>query len=303
MQNPRRKLPSMTALPVFEAAARSLSFTKAAEELCVTQAAVSRQIASLESSLGIKLFKRLHRKIELTPAGQQLQNATTIALDIIENTSRKIQSSGHRKSTITIAADTSMAYRWLLPHFEKFHAQYPDIPVNITAFDNEEEGLNPVTDIALLYGHGNWPGYHAKLIIKEEVFPVCHPDYLNKNPVNNLQDITKHNLLDLVSKRWDWIGWKQWLLAFDIPIQAPLKTTRFNSFPLLIDATINRSGIGLGWNKLVDDLLADGQLIRPFEQSLKTDRGYYILRKSRIRMSQRAQMLYDWIIALSENKN
>lgn len=296
MPHSRRKLPSMTALPFFEAAARSLSFTKAAEELCVTQAAVSRQVASLESGLGVKLFKRSHRKIELTEAGQQLQNAATIALDIIENSSRKIQSTRHKKTTVTIAADASMAYRWLMPNFEKFHTQYPEIPVNISAFEHEEDGLKPHVDIALLYGSGHWPGFEAKLIIAEEVFPVCHPDYLKQNPLNRLQDIVHHKLLDLAGERWDWIGWQQWLLAQCVPIKTPLKTTSFNSLPLLTDAALQGGGLGLGWDKLVDDLLADGRLVRPFEESLKTDRGYYILRKSNVRMSERAQILYDWIV-------
>lgn len=292
----RRKLPSMTALPFFEAAARSLSFTKAAEELCVTQAAVSRQIASLESGMGVKLFKRSHRKIELTSAGQQLQNATTIALDMIENTSRKIQSSQHKKSTVSIAADASMAYRWLMPNFERFHTQHPDIPVNISTFDHEGDGLKPHIDMTLLYGNGHWPGYEAKLIIAEEVFPVCHPEYLKSHPITRLEDITQYELLDLVGERWDWIGWQQWLLAQCIPIETPLKTTSFNSFPLLTDAALQGGGFGLGWSNLVDDLLADGRLVRPFEESLKTDRGYYILRKSNVRMSERSQILYDWII-------
>ncbi len=295
MPSPRRKLPSMTALPVFEAAARSLSFTKAANELCVTQAAVSRQIASLESSMGVKLFERSHRKITLTPAGQQLQNATTIALDIIENSSRKIQSSYYRKASVTIAADASMAYRWLLPNFEKFHRQHPDIPVNISTCEHEEDCLKPDVDITLLYGNGHWPGFHAKRIINEVVFPVCHPDYLQHHPITSLADLVEHELLDLVGERWDWVGWQQWLLAMDIPIKKPLKTTIFNSFPLLTEATLQGSGIGLGWDKLVDDLLANGKLVRPFTAALTTDRGYYILRRSNERMSERATVFYDWI--------
>ncbi len=231
----------------------------------------------------------------LTPAGQQLQNATTIALDIIENTNRKIQSNHYRKTSVTIAADVSMAYRWLLPNFDRIRQQYPDIPINISACDHEEDCLKPDVDIALLYGNGHWPGFHAKCIINEAVFPVCHPDYLQHHPIASLEELVEHNLLDLVGERWDWIGWQQWLLAMDIPIKKPLKTTVFNSFPLLTEATLQGNGVGLGWDKLIDDLLANGKLVRPFAKSLTTDRGYYILRRSNERMSERATLLYDWI--------
>ena len=296
MQKSRRKLPSMTSLPFFEASARSLSFTKAAQELCVTQAAVSRQIASLEASLGVKLFERSHRKIELTPAGQQLQKATTIALDIVENTSRKIQSSYYKKSSVTIAADSSMAYRWLLPNFKKFRRQYPDIAVNIFTFDRGEDSFRPDVDIVLLYGNGVWSGFDANLIIKECVFPICHPDYLKNHDIRKIEDILDYELFDLVGDRWDWIGWRQWFLAKEISIvDRSLKSTRFNSFPLLIDAILQGGGIGLGWDGLVDDLLDSGRLVKPFEVSLKTERGYYILKRSNVRISESAIILHDWV--------
>lgn len=299
MRKFRRKLPPMTSLAAFEASARTLSFTKAAEELFVTQAAISRQIASLENNLGIMLFVRSHRKIALTPLGQEFQHSITTALDLIEHSSRKLRTI---KSTtqVTISADMSMAYRWLLPRFEKFHNEFPDISVKIISSDNEQESLHPEVDIALLYGNGHWKNYDAKELIEEEIFPVCHPDFLIGKDIRSLKDVHKYDLLDLEGKRWDWVDWKQWLTQVDASVTNPLKTTSFNSFPLLIEATLLKQGIGLGWNGLVDDLIEKKSLVRLFNQSLKTGRGYYILTKGNIGLTRNARILYDWLI---ENKN
>ncbi len=295
MLKSRRKLPPMTSLPAFEAAARTLSFTKAAQELCVTQAAISRQIASLEDNLGVKLFERSHRKIKLTPKGQHLQHNVTIALDLLESATLKTQIEPSNE-TLTIAADTSMAYRWLMPKIEEFHQKYPLIKIDILACDHEVDCLKPHVDLILLYGNGYWDNYDARLIFEEEIFPVCHPDYLKKHPIDNIQELTDHYLLDLKGERWDWVGWEQWLTELDVPTATPLQGMSFNSLPLLIDATLQGQGIGLGWGKLVDDLIKKESLHRLFDASLKTGRGYYVLKKANTRLSENTTAVYDWII-------
>jgi DNA-binding transcriptional LysR family regulator len=295
MIKPKRKLPSMTALPAFEAAARSLSFTKAAQELCVTQAAISRQIASLERGFGAKLFIRSHRKLELTAEGQLLQHSTSIALDLIEKVTRELHVK-QQKNLLTIAADTSMAYRWLLPRFENFHNSHPDIPVNIRACDHEEDCFQPDADVILLYGDGYWPGYDATLILEEEIYPVCHPEFYEQHSITSIEELSDFLLLDLQAGRWDWMSWEQWFLEMGMQFTTPLKTLSFNSYPLLIDGTLHKQGIGLGWGGLVDDLLEKGKLVRLFEKSLKTERGYYLLKPSRIRLTPQAKTLYDWVL-------
>ena len=149
----RNLLPPLTALPAFEASARLLSFTQAAEELYVTQAAVSRQIRVLEESLGVRLFERGHRTVKLTTEGQQFQHSVAVALGLIAGSASELR--GKVKSTdLTIAADHSMAHLWLLPRFPMFREAFPDIAVSILASEQETDCLKEGIDLALLYGNG-----------------------------------------------------------------------------------------------------------------------------------------------------
>ena len=296
----RHRLPPLTALPAFEASARLLSFTKAAEELYVTQAAISRQIRVLEENLGVRLFDRSHRQIELTEDGQRFQHVVAVALDMVSGTANELR--GQVTSTdLTIAADISMAHLWLLPRFPKFREAFPDIAVSVLASDREADCLKKGIDLALLYGNGNWPGFDATLLIREEIFPVCSRSYLRKHPsINDPGDLVQDVLLDLRGDRWDWVDWRQWLTEKGLPVPDDVQFLAFNSLPLLIEAACQGQGIGLGWRSLVDGLLEDGSLVRPIDMSLRTDRGYYVLRRANIRMSSETNVLFDWVVRTSE---
>lgn len=297
----RRQLPTLTALPAFEASARLQSFTLAAEELYVTQAAISRQIRVLEETLGVRLFERSHRQVRLTDQGQRFQHAVAVALDLVEGATRELR--GQIASTdLTIAADISMAHLWLLPRFPKFREEYPDIPVSILASENEEDCLKDGVHLALLYGNGDWPGFDARLLVPEEIFPVCSPSYLSKRPeINEPKDMLNEVLLDLRGERWDWVDWQQWLTEQDMAIPDDVQFLAFNNLPLLIQASCRGQGIGLGWRGLVDDLLEDGTLVKPFDLSLVTGRGYYVITRANIRMSPETKTLYDWVVRVSES--
>ncbi|MEM7170448.1 MAG: transcriptional regulator GcvA [Pseudomonadota bacterium] len=301
MRKIRRQLPTLTALPAFEASARLRSFTQAAEELYVTQAAISRQIRVLEEYLGAKLFKRSHRQVELTDAGQQFQHAISVALDLVENATQEIKEQ-KQDSDLTIAADISMAHLWLLPRFQVFREEYPDIGVSILASENEADCLKKGVHLALLYGSGSWPGFDSRLLVREEIFPVCSPDFLNKRPhLKTIEDLANEPLLDLRGDRWDWVDWQQWFAEKDVAIPEGTQFTAFNNLPLLIQAACRGQGMGLGWRNLVDDLLEDGMLVKPFDISLKTGRGYYMLTRSNIRMSPETRTLHDWVIRMSDS--
>ena len=300
MYRARNQLPPLTALPAFEASARLLSFTRAAEELMVTQAAISRQIRVLEEFLGQKLFDRHHRRIRLTSEGQRFQHVVAVALDLVAGSAEDLR--GQAMNTdLTIAADISMAHLWLMPRFPRFREAFPDIAVNILASEQEADCLKDHVDLALLYGNGDWPGFDAHLLVREEVFPICSPNYLDgRSPIQTLDDLKGEVLLDLRGERWDWVDWRQWLTEKDVAVPEGAQFISFNNLPLLIQATCRGQGIGLGWQCLIDDLLEDGNLVKPIDASLQTDRGYYVIKRANIRMSLEAKSLLDWVLEMGE---
>ncbi|MFT5258568.1 MAG: LysR family glycine cleavage system transcriptional activator [Saprospiraceae bacterium] len=296
MRNSRHQLPPLNPLPAFEASARLLSFTLAAEDLGVSQAAISQSISSLEKNLGQTLFERSPRKISLTGSGQRFQHAVTVALDLIETSAVSLRGQTPSEELV-LAADVSMAHLWLLPRFGFFQKEFPNIEVLILATDREEECLREGVDLALLYGNGNWKGYDAHLLIKEEVFPICSPEYIkHRPPINKPEDLLNETLLDLQGVRWDWVGWQALLAGNGVTLGGTTQTYGFNSLPLLTQAALSGQGVGLGWESMVDDQLKDGSLVKPVNISLKTGRGYYALKKSNLRMSPEAEILFDWVI-------
>ena len=295
MSNRVKGLPPLSPLPAFEASARLLSFTLAAEELFVSQAAVSQQIRVLESNLGLKLFERGARQISLTEQGQKFQHTVAVSLELLENAAKEIRGQDDAYG-LTIAADISMAHMWLLPRFPLFRTEFPDVDVSILASEKESDCLKQGIDLALLYGNGSWEGFDAHLLIKEEVFPVCSPDYLDTLNATKVNPNIELTLLDLKPMRWDWVDWSQ-LLSIDNPFDGQ-KTHfyQFNSLPLLNQAILNGQGIGLGWKSLSDEYIRHGELVKPFDFSLKTNRGYYALRPANRKTSLEADQLFDWII-------
>ena len=295
-------LPPLTALPAFEASARLLSFTQAAKELYVSQAAISRHIRVLEENLGTKLFERFHRRVRLTNEGQRFQHVIAVALDLVENSAREMRGQVV-SSDLTIAADLSMAHLWLLPRFSKFRAEHPDIAVCVLASEREDDCLKEGVDLALLYGNGDWPGFNAHLLVHEEIFPVCSPDYLDqRGPITKPSDLLDEVLLDLRGERWDWVDWQQWLVEVGITSPDDMQFIAFNNLPLLIQAACRGQGVGLGWGSLVDDLLDDGTLVKPLDLSIKTGRGYYVISRANVRMSPETQVLFDWVIRMGESE-
>ena len=275
MRNLRKQLPPLSSLVVFEAAARYLSFTRAAAELNITQTAVSRQIRALESNLGVSLFTRLHRAIQLTREGKKLLRTVTISLEYLASTVaelRTIESHSH----ITVVATLAIASFWLIPHLAKFREAFPDIEVRVLATDQEIEYIDEPFDVALRYGSGHWPGCKAQYLGRAEVFPVCSPVYLIDHPIDNIDELLDQTLLYLDDPRWDWIDWPIWLAQHDVH-RKPLKhTLKINSYPLLIQAALAGQGIALGWSYLIDHLLADGSLVKPIEAMLTAPHSFYL---------------------------
>ena len=172
----KESLPPLTALIAFEAAGRLQSFTRAAEELNVTQAAVSRQIRLLEENLGKPLFIRAHRSVELTLDGRNYLHTVVNALSHVSAATREIRSAGH-EVRLTVAADQSIAHLWLMPRPHDFRATHAHVSLHLVASDEEDSCLSGEIDVALIHGDGNWAAHESELLFPEEVFPVCSPHY------------------------------------------------------------------------------------------------------------------------------
>jgi DNA-binding transcriptional LysR family regulator len=274
----RNVIPSLDLLQGFEAAARHLSFTKAGEELFLTQSAVSRQIKELEDQLGVPLFHRRHRALALTDAGQQFYAAAAQVMTTMRTaTSRLKAGSGRRPLSVTTTA--SFAALWLIPRLAGFTRTHPDVDVRITADtrvqDLERDGL----DLAIRHGSASLAGPNAVRLFGERVFPVCSPRLLKKNPLRQPADLKNHCLLqyDDPEARHPWLHWKTWLEVARIPDLRPAATLSFSGYEQIIPAAVAGHGVALGRSPLVKDLLADKQLVAPFSSSADPARAYYAI--------------------------
>jgi LysR family glycine cleavage system transcriptional activator len=274
----RNVLPSLDLLAGFEAAARHLSFTKAGAELFITQSAVSRQIKELEDQLGVSLFHRRHRALQLTEAGQQFYAAAAQVLTTMRTaTSRLKAQSGKRPLAVTTTA--SFAALWLIPRLAGFRRTHPEVDVRITADtrvqDLERDGL----DLAIRHGAAALAGPNAVRLFGEKVFPVCSPKLLKKIPLRQPADLQHHTLLqyDDPEVRHPWLHWKTWLEVAGIADLRPAGTLSFSGYEQIIPAAVAGHGVALGRSPLVQDLLAAKELVAPFKSAADPARAYFAI--------------------------
>ncbi|HWT96418.1 MAG TPA: transcriptional regulator GcvA [Terriglobales bacterium] len=264
------RLPSLPALRVFEAAGRLLSFTRAAEELHVTQAAVSHQIRSLEEQLGQPLFTRSTRRLDLTPAGQRLLPAATAAFATLEGAIADLRRS---KALLTVTTTAFFGARWLAPRLARFALQHPDIDVVVrhtnAVLDLAADGI----DVALRTGRGNWPGLYAQRIARPELVPVATPDYVARLGLKQRADIFKATLLH-DEGRQEWIDWLT-MAGLD-PAYAQTGTV-FDDEHVLFATTMNGQGVSLAIRNLVETELQQGTLVPVFDLTMGEGWGYYLV--------------------------
>lgn len=301
MRGRRKDLPPLEFLVAFEAAARLGSFTAAAEELNLTQAAVSRQIRLLEQNLGRSLFTRGHRAVHLTPKGRDFQHTVSLALSHIANAARDLRAV-EGNAGLTVGCDQSVAALWLLPRLEDFQRTHGGINIRLISSDLEADCLAEDVDLAILHGDGSWPGFKAEQLLDEEVFPVCSPAYLARHgALDRPEDLLGRVLIDLDDDHWNWVNWRVWLTEQNVglaqagsserpserpgersgerPGERPGEGQRLviNSYPLILQAARDGLGVALGWKHLADDALAAGDLVRPMDNTVVTEFGYYLL--------------------------
>lgn len=275
-----KPLPPMNSLIVFEAAARHLSFTKAADELTVTQGAISRQIRQLEEYLGKELFIRSNRNISLTPTGlQYYQTIYSSLLNVAQATAEIKKWQGEHQ--ITVATTNAMAALWLLPKVASFQQNNEGVDLRILTTENILDLHKMDFDLALFYCRTPPERMNVTTLFPEEVFPVCSPSYLAQfNADSTVEDIFGKALLYLDDSQKDWITWAEWFEAVNYPVVKPKNRVNINNYPMLLQAAINGQGVALAWGSLIDDYLQAGTLIRPVETVLRTQANFCMLEPS-----------------------
>src|SRR5712692_10563072 len=274
----RNLLPDLDLLGGFEAAARHLSFTKAGEELFLTQSAVSRQIKELEDQLGVTLFHRRHRALTLTDAGQQFYAAAAQVLTTMRTATSRLKAQSGRKP-LSVTTTHSFAALWLIPRLAGFTRTHPGVDVRITADTRVQDLDRDGLDLAIRHGPASLAGPNAVRLFGERVFPVCSPKLLKKNPLREPANLKNHCLLqyDDPDVRHPWLHWKTWLEVAGIPDLRPAGTLSFSGFEQIIPAALAGHGVALGRSPLVKNLLSAGDLVAPFKSKADPARAYFVI--------------------------
>lgn len=294
-----KPLPPLKSLVAFESAARHLNFTQAADELSVTQGAVSKQIRLLEDYLGQTLFVRSKRNLILSDLGKRYYESIRYALtSIAVATADAIewQQSGH----ITIATTSGLASLWLMPKFVDFEAQYPNIDVRIKIVKSIEKARNYDFDIGLFQSSERPNGFDTIPLFGESVFPVCSPQFLKDHPeVKDPVNLSQAKLLVLDEEPW--VSWDNWLDKCELPRPSKqANKTIINDYPLLIQAAINSQGLALAWENMLDQHLAAGQLVIPNDMKVTTQARFFLVMPEQQPRKKPTQNFIDFIHKLSE---
>jgi LysR family transcriptional regulator, glycine cleavage system transcriptional activator len=298
----RWRLPPLDSLRAFEAAARRLSFTAAAEELCVTQGAISQRIKALEYELRVSLFRRLPRRLELTPDGERLARGVRQGLDNIISAIGAIdRQSG--AGVLTVSVLPSFARRWLMPRLPRFRDRYPEIEVQILAegcpVDLAQSGL----DAALRFGHGAYPGLHATQLMGDSVVPVCSPEFLaRRGPIRSVDDLLALPLIHDTTTETDHSNsdWRSWLIHIGAGRHPPGAGLRFDQADLVVDAAVLGLGAALARTSLVAGELASGQLVRALPHATPTAFSYYLLCRPQSATCPRVSRFREWLVEESQ---
>ena len=294
----RPRLPSLDLLKGFEAAARHLSFTRAAEELFLTQSALSRQMQALEEQLGMPLFERRHRQLLLTEAGQMLQATAKAVLDELTQAVAAIRRD-QAAQPLTVSTNQPFASLWLIPRLSRFRERHPGIDVYISADNRIVDLERERIDLAVRYCTEAMVPPGSPRLFGEKLVPVCSPKLAadRSRPLKRPEDLARHILLSIDDERGrlTWLNWSAWLAAIGIHELTPAGSLRFNHFDQVIQAAVDGQGVALGRVPLIDDLLRQRKLVAPFHNRYLTTRAYYIVRADHAAARPEAQAFVDWL--------
>lgn len=294
MQKDAGRLPPLNRLAVFDAAARHLSFTKAAEERFLTQSAVSRQVAALEGELGVALFHRRHRALELTDDGRRLAQAMTRALAEVRDALSTIRAPG-RREVLALTTTPGLASLWLIPRLADFIARHPGVDVRIDATHMQRALAADGFDLAIRYVP--LEGASGLPLFGESVQLVCAPSLLRSLPLKTPADIAHHTLLKVETPQAKGppLEWQTWLQAVGAAQVAPAATLIFTNYDTAVSAAVAGQGLVLGRRPLVDALLKKRALVAPFKGASVSARGYTVVVEPAASRKPAVQALVRWL--------
>lgn len=291
----RRLIPSMTAIIEFEAVARLGSFTVAADELGVTQAAVSRQIRELEESMGVRLFHRLHRSIKLTAEGESLYRAVSSSLQCIAGVFDRL-GRGAENQELVLATTAAFSQFRLLPRLGNLKRLLPHVNLRLTTQMFTADLRHEDIDLAVRYGGGKWGDGTAQLLFGEEVFPVCSPKWLESHAEpRTLSELATAALIDYDSTSEGWMAWEEWFRAVGVNSPKLHFTLRCTLYTDAIQAALHGQGVALGWSRLLEGPLESGELVRLTTASVKVNEAYFIIVPHGRAITPTVQGVIDWL--------
>jgi LysR family transcriptional regulator, glycine cleavage system transcriptional activator len=304
------RLPPLPALRAFEAAARHLSFKKAATELHVTPAAISQQIKALEHYLGVGLFRRLTRSLELTEQGSAMQPKVRAAFDCLAaavDCTRR-ESGG----ALNVTAPPSFATRWLVPRLARFAAAHPDIELRLSSShdtidrrDNTavfDDGLiDPrcaASEIAIRYGTGDYPGCRVEQVFTPDYVPVCSPRLMAERPLDNVIDLREHVLIhdETTDGEERQPNWREWLKLAGVNLDAG-RGPRFSNAVMAVEAALDGQGVALASKPLIESDVAAGRLCLPFDLAMASPYGYYLVMPEALAERSSVVAFRNWLLA------
>ena len=288
-----RRLPPLNALRAFEAGARHLSFTKAAEELHVTQAAVSHQVKLLEEDLGVSLFRRMTRKLALTEEGRALMRVAGEALDAIAGEAARLRDAPGGR-TLSLSLIPTFGVKWLAPRLGRFWAAHPDIDLRLHHSIHLVDFARDEVDAAVRWGGGAWPGVEAVYLMRAGLVPVCSPALCKGPPALNVPDDLRHHTL--LHER-DYVDWAQWLAVAGAREVEARRGPIIDDPSVLHQAAIDGQGVALESESIVRADLEAGRLVKPFDVDLDEHNAYYLVAPPRHFDRPNVQAFRDFLLS------
>ncbi|MDK2779397.1 MAG: transcriptional regulator GcvA [Pseudomonadota bacterium] len=289
-----RRLPPLNSLRMFEASARHSSFAAAAEELAVTASAVSHQIKTLEEYLGISLFSRNRRKVELTAAGEQYLTAVKHALDEIEVATQRL-TANLDTNVVNISVAPNFLIRWLMPRMSKFQELYPDVELQINASMGLIDFSRSNTDMAVYFGNGDWEDIEMHFLRNVMLVPVCSPFLMRgPHPLREPADLRHHTLIYVSKRKYEWDNWLELAGAGFI---TPKNSLAISSGQLATAAALDGLGIALADSTLTSREVASGRLVVPFDIKLDTHKAFYLVYRKHRPLTVGMKAFKEWLMS------
>jgi putative choline sulfate-utilization transcription factor len=288
------QLPPLQALVVFEAAARHGNFTAAANELGLSQPAVSQRIQEIEKLVNVALFERRHRGVQLTESGNALYQIVSSSLNDIQE---QLERTRAARSVLRIDTDMGFASYWLLPRLDAIQALIPGVDVQISTSPNDYNFRDSNAHLAIYFGNGNWPGTQVQRLFPEEVVPVCNQEIGDKLAANfHPRALLDYPLLKLPETRPQrWLTWEDWFRHHQVSYQGRNASRTFNAYSLVMQAAVEGQGIALGWRPLISHFLEKKQLV-VCGPDMRTDRGYYLISATAKPLSPQQEKVKSWLL-------